>query len=211
MTEAAAGAGQQPSGEAPAQTTQTATPPAAAAATAAPAAAAAAGQPAGQTPKPEEFAVSLPPGVNVDPKVLDRFKAKWLGAPPEKRAQATVDFYVELQNEAIKTNEDSVKAYHKANLEKLKADPEFGGQNFDANMEIARKPLVKFGDPELVKEMVEAGLMNHPRFAKFLHKIGQGMKEDNTPSPKPQVEADASENARLRVRYPSMFKDKATG
>lgn len=198
--------GQQPPGQAPAQTPPVATPPAAAAVPATPAVAAVATPPAGQTPKPEEFAVSLPPGVNVDPKVLDRFKAKWLGAPPEKRAQATVDFYVELQNEAIKANEDRTKEYHRANLEKLKADSEFGGANFDANMEIARRPLVKFGSPELVKEMVEAGLMNHPGFAKFLHKIGQGMKEDNTPNPKPQVEADASEQARLRVRYPTMFK-----
>lgn len=196
--------GQQPPGQTPAPTPP-APPPAPGASSAAPAPTPTPIPPLGQTPKAEEFAVTLPAGVNVDPKVLDRFKAKWTGSPPEKRAQATVDFYVELQNEALKANEERVKAYHAENLSKLKADPEFG-KNFDANVEIARRPLVKFGDPEFVKELVDSGMMNHPGFAKFLHKIGKGMQEDSTPTPKPLAEADKDDQARLRVRYPSMFK-----
>src|SRR6266849_4507158 len=103
----------------------------------------------------EELKLELPQGANVNPKVLDRFKERWTKAAPEKRAQAVVDFYLELNKEAYDANRAAFEGWRKKNEESLKADPEW--RDFEAAKAIAQKPLVKYGTPELAKALTESG------------------------------------------------------
>jgi len=165
-------------------------------------------------PVQEEITVALPKDVSINPKRLDRFKA-WAKEQgfTSKQAQAMIDlnseFVKEDTAEFSKAQEQAVKEYHEKNLETLKKDPVFG-KDFEKNVEIARRPLAKYATPEEVKALVERGFMNEPTLARVLHKIGAAMGEDethNSPAPPPTNDQEAQ----LRARFPSMYKDKASG
>lgn len=147
----------------------------------------------------EDLKLELPQGANVDPKVLDRFREKWTKSSPEKRAQAVVDFYLELNNETMQSNRASFDNWRKKNEETLRADPDF--KDYEAAKAVAQRPLAKYGDPELAKAFVESGWENHPGFVKFLHKIGKAMGEDSTRRPPPVSQEIADEQRQLARRY----------
>ena len=59
------------------------------------------------------------------------------------------------------------------------ADKEFGGENLQANLSVAKKSLDKFGTPELRQLINETGLGNHPEFIRFMYRTGKAISEDN--------------------------------
>lgn len=210
MSDQSAGQGQQPPGQVPpAQQPPAATPPAAAAPPPAPQQPPAPLNvppvPPAPQPVPEEISVTFPQGTEVDPEVLKEFKTI-MGNPKlsgSQRAQQVVDLQLRQAQTANKKYQDSVAAWRRSNEEALKKDPEFGA-NFEANKAIAQRPLAKYGDPDLARELAVMGLENHPRLTKFLHKIGAAMGEDKTPTKPPAPGSAEDENEALYRRYPTM-------
>lgn len=158
---------------------------------------------------PEEISLKLPEGVKANEKMLEGFKAlaKEHGYSA-KQAQAAADFYFGVQQQEAKNAEAALKAYVAKCESDLKADAEFGGANYEANMEVAKQALVKFGSPDLAKELVGFGLGSHPGLMKFLLKIGNATREDRTVSSTRIAPATKTEDESLRLRYdktPQMF------
>jgi hypothetical protein len=60
-----------------------------------------------------------------------------------------------------------------------KADKEFGGPAFDANIAVARKAIARFGNDGLKNLLNETGLGNHPEVLRLFWKIGQKISEDS--------------------------------
>lgn len=91
----------------------------------------------------------------------------------------------------------------------LKTDQEIGGAGFEANQQVARKALEKFGTPELKSWLAETGLGNHPELVRAFYRAGKAISEDSVAGTSGGGLSAADEDARLRREYPSMFQQSA--
>lgn len=149
----------------------------------------------------EDF--TMPEGVELDKEVVDQFVpiAKELGLSQEQ-AQKLVD----LQTSLSKSSEEA-RSQNWANLQKTwvdsaKSDQEYGGQQFEANMAVARQALDKWGTPELKAMMDATGAGNHPEMLRFFYRVGKEMSEDKVVTggnPKGDGPRDVA-----RLLFPSM-------
>lgn len=160
----------------------------------------------GQPAAPEEFKLSIREGVEIDPKTVEGYKEAWKKGP-----QAVLDFYLDIQKEAVerfsKEHEAALKTRDADNEKALRSDPDFG-KNYEANKVIAQRPLAKYADPATAKYLTERGLANDPVLTKFLHKIGAAMGEDTTVNPQPgptEVNGEQDLSARF-PNSPELFK-----
>jgi hypothetical protein len=130
---------------------------------------------------PEEYGeFTLPEGVEVDQETLDTFKtkAKELGLSQEK-AQELVDLQAQTAQSSQKQLKDAIAQQHQQWLDQAKQDEEIGGEQFDQNVETARKAIETFGTPELKQFLDESGLGNNPEMIRFARRIGAAISEDS--------------------------------
>ncbi len=80
-------------------------------------------------------------------------------------------------------------------------DPEFGGDNFVASSENAKRAIDKFGGESLKQILNETGYGNHPEIFKAFAKIGKAMSDDSFVKAKAHAPAQPDRLARY---YPSM-------
>ena len=59
------------------------------------------------------------------------------------------------------------------------ADKEFGGENLDANLEVAKSALDAFGNDALKSLLQETGFGNHPEIIRFMYRAGKAISEDS--------------------------------
>jgi hypothetical protein len=182
-------------------------------------------KPASQSAAPAmygETVIKFADDVPVNKEVVARYlaHAKEIGLSPEQ-VQKEVDFQVLQYREAIKaqpkpkTDEEIRVEADTANVAKLKADKEFGGQNYDANMEVARRAAVKFGDPELLERLKTSD----PVLVRHFWKLGKAEAEDTTRgapnrSGNETDDAERAQKDHLRQRFkntPQMFPDGEAG
>lgn len=60
-----------------------------------------------------------------------------------------------------------------------KADEEFGGEQFEANVAIANKAVGMFGNDKFTKLLADTGLGVHPEMVRVFYKIGKLISEDS--------------------------------
>ena len=147
-------------------------------------------------------------------QVLETFgpTAKELGLSQDQ-FQKLIEFDVKRSLEAGETALNEYEARVKSWAEQTKADPNFGGQQLEANLKIAELGLKKMESPGLVAALKPwsednpegLGLGNHPEVIKLLHKLGTMYAEPD------HVRGEASttltDQERLKRMYPSMFKE----
>lgn len=94
----------------------------------------------------------------------------------KENAEKIVAAGAEIFNKAIKAQADAFEE-SVSNWEKeVRADKELGK---DENIAIANRAVLEFGDERLTKEIIEAGLGNHPAFVRFCYKVGKAICEDH--------------------------------
>ena len=59
------------------------------------------------------------------------------------------------------------------------ADKEFGGENLNDNLEVAKTALDAFGNQALKALLVETGFGNHPEIIRFMYRAGKAISEDS--------------------------------
>lgn len=161
--------------------TPEATPAAPAAAPAAPAPAAAAPAPAAApavapatpapAPVPADYTLTAPEGISFDDTTIAEIKAslKQAGASQEQ-AQAAFAAYAN----GVKTvNERAAQAARAAAEKALRADPEFGGENYDRTLADAKGVVAALGGEDLAKELEATGLGNSPALIKMFAKLAR--------------------------------------
>lgn len=124
---------------------------------------------------PESYEFQMPEGVTLDKAAADEFTAiaKDLKLNQEQ-AQKVADIGAKMAQRQAEAHVRTVEGW----IGEIKADKDFGGDKFDANMAVSRKALETFGSPEL-KDMLNAtGLGNHPALIKAFFKAGQAISED---------------------------------
>jgi hypothetical protein len=154
----------------------------------------------GDEPKaPESYEFKMPDGVELDSKAADEFTAiaKELKLS-QADAQRIADVAARMQQKQAETHVEMVKGW----ADQCKTDKEFGGDNLQQNMSVARKAIDTFGSPELKALLNNTGMGNHPEVVRFAFKAGKAISEDGfvqsgsrTPTP------DSSLEKRL---YPNM-------
>lgn len=122
---------------------------------------------------------TVPEGVTIDDKVLEKFAPmlKGLNATQEQ-AQAFIDLKVEMDLVAAKAQEQAWADTQKTWKETAETDSEYGGVNYDANVQIARAAVQKLGGDALVTALTETGMGNHPEFIRAFVRIGKAISED---------------------------------
>lgn len=125
----------------------------------------------------EDF--TAPEGVTFNPEVMDEFKTL---AKEKNLSQEDAQKFAELGAKAAKAQHDAViKQIETAQAqwaESSKTDKEFGGDNLNANLAVAKKAIDAFGTPELTKLLNESGLGNHPEVIRAFYRAGKAISED---------------------------------
>jgi len=113
----------------------------------------------------------------LDPDVLTAFGevAKELDLPQEA-AQKVLDKVAPV----IQARQaEQVEKARVEWAEDSKSDDEFGGETFDANLEVAKSALDAFGTSTFKQLLSESGLGNHPEVIRFMYRAGKAISEDS--------------------------------
>jgi hypothetical protein len=130
----------------------------------------------------EEFVLpadaGLPEGTVLEPETTNAFKE---AAKADNLSQAQAQRYVNLAAGLVAK---TLNGYQQAAAdritqwaEQVKSDPEVGGRNYDANVQVALSVVSKYGTPELKQAFEEFGLGNHPELVRTFYRIGKAMNE----------------------------------
>ena len=120
--------------------------------------------------------------MKVDDGALKAFKStvKELGLKSEQ-AQKVFDVYVAQQKAAAEAQQKTQAEWEAS----LKADKDFGGEKFDANLAAAKKAYQHFVErtgeagKQLGELLEQTGLGSHPSFVKVFHEISKAMADDS--------------------------------
>ena len=113
----------------------------------------------------------------LDPEVITAFGevAKELDLPQEA-AQKVIDKVAPVMQAQQAKMVEQVKIDW---ANDAKADQEFGGENLNANLEVAKSSLKAFGTDALKSLLQESGLGNHPEVIRFMYRAGKAISEDS--------------------------------
>ena len=113
----------------------------------------------------------------LDPEVITAFGevAKDLNLPQEAAQKVLDKVAPVIQAKQAKVLEE-VKAGWVSDSQ---ADEEFGGENLNDNLEVAKSALNAFGNQALKSLLVETGFGNHPEIIRFMYKAGKAISEDS--------------------------------
>ena len=113
----------------------------------------------------------------LDPEVLTAFGdvAKELDLPQEAAQKVLDKVAPVMQARQAKVVEDAKTEW----ANDSKSDQEFGGESLEANLEIAKTSLNKFGTDALKSLLSESGLGNHPEVIRFMYRAGKAISEDS--------------------------------
>ena len=75
-------------------------------------------------------------------------------------------------------NQDA-EAFEQFEVENLKALQAEWGDNFNSNLELARRAFMNFATPEAVEVLEKTGLGNHPEILKLFSQVGSILQEDS--------------------------------
>jgi len=127
---------------------------------------------------PEKYEFQSPEGQTLDEGFVEAYSeaAREAGLSQEK-AQALID---KVAPAIAKQQTERATALIDGWAEASKTDKEFGGEQFEANLSIAKTALQKFGSPQLTEFLNSTGMGNHPEFIRLFYQIGKAISEDST-------------------------------
>lgn len=109
---------------------------------------------------------------------------------------------LENQSKAVAAHHAKLQEQHLAQVQtwdkELTADPEIGGEKIEANMDLGRRALEKYGSKELIEALRSTGYNSFPPLVKFMVQIGKAMGEDRIATGGEAAQSD------LRSVYKSM-------
>lgn len=128
-----------------------------------------------------EIKIDLPEGVEVDEKLLDSFK-EFAGenSLDSESASKLATWFASQQEAATKGQVEAAQQQSEKWGEELKTDPDFGGEQYSANVNFARQGVMETGGQPLADLLDQYGLGNHPVMVKAFARVGQANAEDNS-------------------------------
>lgn len=139
-------------------------------------------------PEDGKYAFTAPEGFEIDETKATEFSTLASDLKlSQEGAQKLVDYHSKALKAAKDENNTGWQAIEDGWVKEAKADPEFGGVEFDANLAIAGRAVKAFGDDAFTQALVTTRVGNHPAFIRFMWKLGKEIGEDgayNGGSPK---------------------------
>jgi hypothetical protein len=128
---------------------------------------------------PEKYELTMPEGVELDSTLLDKATPVFqeLGLTNDQ-ANKLGTMFAEHQSAMHDQYINDWANQQKEWVTNLKADPDFGGSKFDANVSVAKQAIERFADDQTKQVLNETGMGNHPEFIKLFHRIGMAISED---------------------------------
>lgn len=124
-----------------------------------------------------KFAEGAPPATDELKGEMEAW-AKEHKVTPEA-AQKAADFAAKYaESMAEKFTNDMVNLRNEWATQ-ARADKEYGGDNFDANLAGANAALQRFGSLELIKVLKDTGLGNNPEVIRLFHNINKTISQDS--------------------------------
>ena len=131
---------------------------------------------------PEKYDLKPPEGLTFAPEALAAFEKE---ARALKMSQADAQEYLNARFESIKTEREAsekeqaeaFKATNEGWINELKADPDFGGANFEKSQSRINAVRERYGN-DATKDLFDQ-IGNHPGLCKMLAKIGADMEQDH--------------------------------
>jgi hypothetical protein len=163
--------------------------------------------PVNQVPEDGKYSLTMPDGIELDTELMDALGPTMAELKLSNgHAQQLVDKYIEAQTaREAKRAEDWTQTIN-GWADEAKADPDIGGNKFDATLANAKSALTRFGTPELNSYLETSGAGNHPEVIRLMAKVGAMIGEDN-----PAINDNPGKGAEVdpaRVMYPD---DKPKG
>lgn len=129
---------------------------------------------------PEDFSVPVPEGAEAFAGEFEKFSADmdgWLKANPNATAREALAEAASRQARMAGESQAAVMQQHADQLgaweAELKADKDFGGEAFDANVGLAIKGLDAVGSPALRQVLDQTGMGSHPEVVRAFKKVGE--------------------------------------
>lgn len=161
--------------------------------------------PEGEAPPPE-YDLDIPEGFHVNEESMGAFKelAGKHKLPPEA-AKELFGIYTKeaanLRDSFQKQYIEALTAEHTEGLKIIKADPEFGGANYQESQRCVGLALRKYGDDTFVDSIKRRVMGNDPALFRFLARVGKSLDE---PGP---VASNAFAAAQSKSRAEALFPD----
>lgn len=97
----------------------------------------------------------------------------------QEEAQKLADMNTKAAQDAVNEMYGKWEGIQKDWRNAAKADKEYGGEDFDKNLGLAKRALKEYGTPELAEAVELTGMGNHPELVRFLVRVGKTLSEDN--------------------------------
>lgn len=122
-----------------------------------------------------EYEFKAPEGSELDPGVMKEFGslAKELNLSQDA-AQKIVERMAPSMSKSMTARINALRVQWE---EASRNDPEFGGQNFEANLKGINRAYGEFTTPELRTLLQDSGLNNHPEMLRLFNKIAKATGE----------------------------------
>lgn len=118
-----------------------------------------------------EYEFKAPEGVGLDPSVMKEFgdAAKELNLSQDA-AQKIVERVAPAMSKSMTERINALRVQWE---EASRNDPEFGGQNFEANLKGINRAYKEFTTPELRSLLQESGLNSHPEMLRHFNRLAK--------------------------------------
>lgn len=125
---------------------------------------------------PEKYEFKPPEGVEFDSALLEAY------TPVFKESGLTQDGAQKLLETHLTIQQDAFQKQIASWETELKNDKEFGGKNFETNVQEAQRAVARFLSPEDKAYLDRTGLGNYPGLVKAFQRIGKAISEDAVPN-----------------------------
>lgn len=124
---------------------------------------------------PEEYTLTAPEGVIVDDEIAIEFKAV---AKDLQLSQEEADKAAAIGFKIVQKQQQAAVAAVGEWQEAAKVDPEFGGENFEANRAIAEAGVDLIASPELKSLLIGTGMSENPEVFRAFYRLGKMIQDD---------------------------------
>lgn len=133
---------------------------------------------------PEKYDLKIPEGSPLDNSAVERIStlAKEKGLSNE-HAQLLLENESKALSSYVDGQEKQLTKTLNEWMEQVKSDPEIGGTSFDANLQLAKDVVNRFGTDKFKEQLEKSRLGNHPELIRMFVKIGKAMGSDSLVTP----------------------------
>lgn len=147
---------------------------------------------------PESYELQTPEGMTRDETAFAEFTAvaKEIGLTQEQ-AQKLAGVQIALAQREAEQTAQVISDWDKASQK----DAEFGGDNFTANLAIAKRGLDAFATTELKDMLGKYGLVNNPEILRYFFRVGKAIGDDTVVRTN---NANSGEKSIAKTLYPHL-------